>query len=197
MSARVGFRGHRAVGTALGLVLAAGACDEVGSPLPSGDPDRIAPAPAAEVAPPDLPLSLTLEQLRAGTYQLPQFDGVIVRLRDGEFQDPASRRVVTLAPDPRLEGDFDGDGEPEVIALLVVGSALGIETNLVALGSVSGRMVQEAVISLGPGVTVRSLRSRDRAILVEALTTPRPGSPPRPPEMRRYVLDPGSWSRVD
>lgn len=175
------------------MVLLLVACGNA-EPLPEPDPDDVAPAPepnsttsAADAA------VLSLERLQSATYYLPQYEDDPIRMRLGEFSDPAAERFATLVEAPILRDDLDGDGEIEAAVVVAVRERLELESNLVAMHVVGGRATQRAVIELGPGIVVTAMRRAGEELVLDILEIPGgAGSRPRSAQ-RTFVLDRAGW----
>jgi len=180
------------------LTLVASGCDRP-EPLPEPTPDQIAPAPVPEAPPVELPVALGDEQLDFFTYQLPQLGGQVARFRNGEFVDEANLRFGTVVPSPRVKGDFDGDGSPEVALLVVINTGgTGVYVNLVSVGTSGSRAVQEAVLALGDRVEIVSMEYRDRKIHLD-MVVHGPDDPlccPSVREVRQYEQAGSEWRQV-
>jgi hypothetical protein len=133
----------------LGLFLTAGGCAPEADPLGTADADPLG----------DMAIH--------GVYDEP------VRLAGGRYEgEPfqpgaASRPTLTLLPEPRAEGDLDGDGAAETVALLAENSGgSGVFVYLAVVDRAGSAPENVATRLLGDRVRVSSLVVEDGQILV-------------------------------
>lgn len=180
---------------ALLLMVAGGGC--VGEPEP-GEYLRL---PGLQAEPQDaesrtvLSDALAATRLGTGAYRVPGWDGRIL-LTNGQWEDAASRAFAQLSRGLHVQGDFDGDGETEAATLLTLGAGgMDLRVYLLGVGSVGGRISQEAATLLGERVQVVGLESRDGWLEVDLLTFGPGDNPccPSRPVTRRYKIRGGKW----
>lgn len=105
------------------------------------------------------------EELAGATYAGLQDQGAPVTLRDGLWQGPpfveggAARPELRLVRDFRVEGDLDGDGAPEAVALLAQSSGgTGSRVYAVVAARRDAAVVNRGTALLGDRVQVRAAR---------------------------------------
>jgi heat shock protein HslJ len=126
-----------------------------------------------------------------------------VRLTDGRYEgEPfvaggASRPTVTLVERLSLEGDLDGDGQPERVLLLSENSGgSGVNLYLAVVTLRGGMAVNTGTAFVGNRVQVRDLEIVDRAIVLDVVQAGPADAMCCPTQMaqRRYKLGAGGLS---
>lgn len=139
--------------------------------------------------------ALAAGELGTGSYQVPGYEGRIL-LRDGQWEDAATRAFAQIADGFHALGDFDGDGEVEAATVLTLGTGgMNVRTYLLGVGGGQGRTSQEAALLLGERVQVTGLRSISDRLELE-LRTFGPGDDPCCPTrrvVRSYQIRGGTW----
>jgi len=119
---------------------------------------------------PDLPVVLSLDQLRNATYRALDFEPVA--LTNGEYRstsDPMTHQVTVLRDDVMSYSDLDGDGDED--ALVVLGTNTGGSGTFIELVAVANENGQPEFLGktlLGDRVPVHHITVIDGVIHVQA-----------------------------
>jgi len=151
----------------LSLLVAAVSCGEGGRAGPRGEPE--ADSPPALGTP-------SAQEIAAGVFQGISGIDEPVTLHDGRWEGPpyveggASRPVVRLMDQPRVEHDFDGDGRDEVVVILM--STLGGTGTFMHLAVVESSprgVVSRAVAFIGDRVQIEDARANGNEVTLDLI----------------------------
>jgi len=154
------------------------------SPVPTTTPIALPIEPSATQTVPPPPPSQTpqpaidLQTLRNQDYSLADFramlteTGGVIRLQDGVFDHPIQNSAAGVHAQyiDGVQGDLDGDGDPDAAVILAVNSGgSGVFHYLVALINRDQALQQAASTPLGDRVQIKALDIQDGAIHLQEL----------------------------